>query len=190
MSTQVDQFIHEHLPAASAMPQLIFERPELQFPEQLNAAVELLDRRVAAGHGARILLRDARGALTYAQVLDRVNQFGRVLIEDMQLVTGNRVLLRGGNSIAMAIAWLAVVKVGLIAVATMPMLRARELTDVIRKGRISHALCVDALTEELFLAQQQCPTLANITTLESLQRIAASKSTDCPLRKRRTTILH
>ena len=180
MSTQVDQFIHEHLPAASAMPQLIFERPELQFPEQLNAEVELLDRRVAAGHGARILLRDARGALTYAQVLDRVNQFSRVLIEDMQLVTGNRVLLRGGNSIAMAIAWLAVVKVGLIAVATMPMLRARELTDVIRKGRISHALCVDALTEELFLAQQQCPTLANITTLESLQRIATSKSTDCP----------
>lgn len=180
MSTQVDQFIHQHLPAASAMPQLIFERPELQFPEQLNAVVELLDRRVAAGHGARILLRDARGALTYAQVLDHVNQFGRVLIEDMQLVTGNRVLLRGGNSIAMAIAWLAVVKVGLIAVATMPMLRARELTDVIRKGRISHALCVDALTEELFLAQQQCPTLANITTLESLQRIATSKSTDCP----------
>ncbi|HPT57422.1 MAG TPA: AMP-binding protein [Casimicrobium sp.] len=180
MSTQVDQFIHQHLPAASAMPQLIFERPELQFPEQLNAVVELLDRRVAAGQGARILLRDARDALTYAQVLDRVNQFGRVLIEDMQLVTGNRVLLRGGNSIAMAIAWLAVVKVGLIAVATMPMLRARELTDVIRKGRISHALCVDALTEELFLAQQQCPTLANITTLESLQRIAASKSTDCP----------
>jgi len=180
MSTQIDQFIHQHLPAASAMPQLIFERPELQFPEQLNAVVELLDRRVAAGYGARILLRDAREALTYAQVLDRVNQFGRVLIEDMQLVTGNRVLLRGGNSIAMAIAWLAVVKVGLIAVATMPMLRARELTDVIRKGRISHALCVDALTEELFLAQQQCPTLANITTLESLQRIATSKSTDCP----------
>lgn len=180
MSTQVDQFIHEHLPEASAMPQLIFERPELQFPDQLNAVVELLDRRVAEGHGARILLRDARDALTYAQVLDRVNQFGRVLIEDMQLVTGNRVLLRGGNSIAMAIAWLAVVKVGLIAVATMPMLRARELTDVIRKGRISHALCVDALTEELFLAQQQCPTLAKITTLESLQQIAASKSTDCP----------
>ena len=180
MSTQIDQFIHQHLPAASAMPQLIFERPELQFPEQLNAVVELLDRRVAAGYGARILLRDAREALTYAQVLDRVNQFGWVLIEDMQLVTGNRVLLRGGNSIAMAIAWLAVVKVGLIAVATMPMLRARELTDVIRKGRISHALCVDALTEELFLAQQQCPTLANITTLESLQRIATSKSTDCP----------
>ena len=60
MSTQVDQFIHQHLPAASAMPQLIFERPELQFSEQLNAVVELLDRRVAAGHGARILLRDAR----------------------------------------------------------------------------------------------------------------------------------
>jgi 2-aminobenzoate-CoA ligase len=180
MSTQIDQFIHARLPAASAMPQLIFERPELQFPTQLNAVVELLDRTVAKGNGAHILLRDARETLTYAQVLDRVNQVGHVLIEDMKLVTGNRVLLRGGNSIAMAIAWLAVVKVGLIAVTTMPMLRSRELIDVIRKGQISHALCVDALTEELFLAQQQCPVLEKITTLESLQASATAKSTDCP----------
>ena len=73
--------------------------------------------------------------LTYAQVLDRVNQTARVLIEDFGLVTGNRVLLRGGNSIDMAIGWLATVKAGLIAVATMPLLRARELTAVIQKAR-------------------------------------------------------
>lgn len=180
MSTQIDRFVHDRLPSADAMPQLIFERPELQFPAQLNAVVELLDRRVARGEDSRILLRDARQSLTYAEVLDRVNQVGHVLIGDMGLVTGNRVLLRGGNSIAMAIAWLAVVKVGLIAVTTMPMLRARELCDVISKGRISHALCVEALTEELVLAQQQCPTLAHITTLEALLDTAANKSTDCP----------
>ncbi len=183
MSTQIDRFVHERMPAAGAMPQLIFERPELQFPGQLNAVVELVDRHVADGNGSRILLRDARQALTYADVLDRVNQIGHVLIDDMRLVSGNRVLLRGGNSIAMAIAWLAVVKVGLIAVTTMPMLRSRELCDVIRKGEISHALCVEALTEELLLAQQQCPVLTHIVTLESLQQTATTKSTDCPAAK-------
>ena len=125
MVTQVDRFVHDRMPSADDLPQFIFERPELQFPAQLNAVVELLDRNISKGNAQRIMLRDARESLTYAQVLDRVNQLARALIEDYGLVSGNRVLLRGGNSIDMAVAWLAVVKVGLIAVATMPMLRAQ-----------------------------------------------------------------
>ncbi|MEO7254046.1 MAG: AMP-binding protein [Casimicrobium sp.] len=180
MSTQIDRFVHDRMPDASELPQLIFERPELQFPAQLNAVVELLDGNVVKGNGERILLRDARESLTYAQVLDRVNQLGRALLEDYGLVSGNRVLLRGGNSIDMAVAWLAVVKIGLIAVATMPMLRARELTDVIRKAQVSFALCVDALTEELLLAQTQCTVLTRIVTFTEVKQVASGKSTACP----------
>ena len=73
------------MPAASDLPQFIFDQPELQFPAQLNAVVELLDGNVVKGNGERILLRDARGALTYAQALDRVNQLGSALIEDYGL---------------------------------------------------------------------------------------------------------
>ncbi len=171
------------MPAPEDMPRLIFERPELQFPARLNAVVELLDRNVVKGNADRVLLRDARESLTYAQVLDRVNQQARVLTEDMGLVSGNRVLLRGGNSIEMAIAWLAVVKVGLIAVATMPLLRARELIDVIMKGQITHALCANALLEELHVAQMECPTLMQVTTFDALMDAAHSKSTDCPAAK-------
>ncbi len=183
MVTQVDRFVHDRMPAADDLPQFIFERPELQFPAQLNAVVELLDRNVSKGNGQRNMLRDARESLTYAQVLDRVNQLARVLIEDYGLVSGNRVLLRGGNSIDMAVAWLAVVKVGLIAVATMPMLRSRELIDVINKGRVSHALCADALTEELQFAQAQCPVLGTIITFSEARHAARGKSTDCPAAK-------
>ena len=181
MTTQVDRFVHDRMPPPEDMPQLIFELPELQFPDKLNAVVELLDRNVAKGNGNRVLLRDARESLSYAQVLDRVNQRVRVLIEDMGLVSGNRVLLRGGNSIEMAIAWLAAVKAGLIAVATMPMLRARELNDVINKGQISHALCATALLTELQIAQAQCPVLTNVLTFDALTEQARRKSTDCPV---------
>ena len=180
MSTQIDRFVHDRMPPTEDMPQLIFELPELQFPHQFNAVVELLDRNVAKGNGNRVLLRDARQSLTYAQVLDRVNQQARTLTEDMGLVSGNRVLLRGGNSIEMAVAWLAVVKVGLIAVATMPMLRARELVDVINKGHISHALCATALLAELQSAQAQCPILTSVVSFDALAESAAHKSTDCP----------
>ncbi len=180
MVTQVDRFVHERMPNAEDLPQLIFERSELQFPAKLNAVVELLDRNVVKGNGARILLRDARESLTYAHVLDRVNQLARVLMEDCGLFSGNRVLLRGGNSIDMAVAWLAVVKAGLIAVATMPMLRSRELIDVINKGQVRHALCADALMEELQLAQAHCPVLAKTTTFSEMRRSANGKSTECP----------
>ncbi len=180
MTTQVDRFVHDRMPAIEDMPRMIFELPELQFPHKLNAVVELLDCNVAKGNGNRVLLRDAQQTLTYAQVLDRVNQQAHVLTEDMGLVSGNRVLLRGGNSIEMAVAWLAVVKVGLIAVATMPMLRARELVDVINKGQISHALCATALLAELQSAQAQCPMLTSVVSFDALADSAAHKSTDCP----------
>ena len=75
------------------------------------------------------------------QVRERVDRICRVLVEDLGLVPGNRVLLRGGNSIGLALAWLAVVKAGLIAVATMPLLRARELGDIIDKAQPTVALC-------------------------------------------------
>lgn len=183
MTTQIDRFVHDRMPAAADLPQMIYELPELRIPEQVNAVVALLDRHVASGHGDRVLLRDARGALTYAQVLDRVNQTARVLTEDYGLVTGNRVLLRGGNSIDMAIGWLATVKAGLIAVATMPLLRARELAAVIQKGEIGFALCADALLDELAAAQRDCPTLQTIVGFDDLKACAAGKSTDCPAAK-------
>lgn len=180
MTTQIDRFVHDRMPPIEDMPQLIFELPELQFPDKINAVVELLDRNVVKGNGNRVLLRDARQSLTYAQVLDRVNQQARVLVEDMGLVSGNRVLLRGGNSIEMAVAWLAVVKVGLIAVATMPMLRARELTDVINKGQIAHAICATALLIELQTAQAQSAVLKSVLTFDELAHSARGKRTDCP----------
>jgi 2-aminobenzoate-CoA ligase len=91
-----------------------------------------------------------------------VDRIAQVLTEDLGLVPGNRVLLRGGNSIGMALAWLAVVKAGLMAVATMPLLRARELGDIIDKAQPTVALCDAKLLDELQQAQTQHPVLQTI----------------------------
>ena len=81
------------------MAQLRYDRPEFQFPDQLNLVEELLDKAPAKGFGDRPLLRSSRITLSYADVRDRVDRICRVLTEDLGLVPGNRVLLRGGNSI-------------------------------------------------------------------------------------------
>ncbi len=116
---------------------------------QLNLVTELLDKAAIKGFSDRPLLRSPRITLTYHEVSDRVNRIAQVLTEDYGLVPGNRVLLRGGNSVGMALAWLAVVKAGLIAVATMPLLRASELGDIIVKAQPTLALCDIKLLDEL-----------------------------------------
>ena len=68
MTTQMDRFVHDRMPAVADLPQMLYELPELQFPGKLNAVVELLDRHVADGDGERVLLRDARGVLADFQL--------------------------------------------------------------------------------------------------------------------------
>src|SRR4051794_31318034 len=132
-SAHVDRFVQERLPPSSQWPVLRYDLPELRLPAQLNLVEQLLDRADVKGFANRPLLRSSRITLTYSDVRDRVDRIARVLTEDLALVPGNRVLQRGGNSIGMALSWLAVVKAGLVAVGTMPMLRARELVDIIEK---------------------------------------------------------
>lgn len=161
-SAQIDRFVHERLPAAQQMPMLCLDAPELQFADQLNLVQELLDKAPLKGFAHFPMLRSDRQVLSYADARVRVDRIAHVLVQDLALVPGNRVLLRGGNSIAMALSMLAVMKAGLVAVATMPLLRAKELGEIIDKCRPAAALCDAALLHELELAQAQSPWLKDI----------------------------
>ena len=172
MSAQTDRFVLDHLPPRDQWPQMRYDLAELQLPAQLNAAEELLDKAVMKGFGNRPLLRSPRVTFTYAQARERVDRIAQVLTEDLGLVPGNRVLLRGGNSVGMALAWLAVVKAGLVVVATMPLLRARELGDIIDKSQPVAAICDAKLLGELEQAQQEQPALKTILKLRRPRRPA------------------
>ena len=165
-SAHVDTFARDRLPAPADLPEFIFELPELQFPPRLNCAVELLDKRVgtgADGWGARRCLIAPDGtAWTYAELNAQANRIANVLVHDMGLVPGNRVLLRAANSPMLAACWFAVIKAGGIAVGTMPMLRAKELEKIIDKAQVSHALCDAALGDELALAAAASPVLREV----------------------------
>jgi 2-aminobenzoate-CoA ligase len=185
-SAQTDRFVHERLPAPAQWPTLLYDRPELQLPAQCNLVKELLDRAPDKGWGDRPLLRSPSGILTYRAVREQVDRTCRVLVEDLGLVPGNRVLLRGGNSAAMAISWLAVVKAGGVAVATMPLLRAREIGDIIDKAQPTLALCDARLLQELELARRERPGLATVVPFnaggaaDSLEARAAHKQAGVP----------
>ena len=161
-SAHVDTFAAEHLPPVDQQPEFHFDLPGLQFPERLNCATELLDRHVAAGRGERMCLRAPGVRWTYADLQERVNRIANVLVHEMGVVPGNRVLLRAPNNPMLVACWFAVMKAGAIAVTTMPLLRAKELNAIVDIGQVTHALCDAALTEELHLTAAACPQLAHI----------------------------
>ncbi|MEH3086663.1 MAG: AMP-binding protein [Xylophilus ampelinus] len=161
-SAHQDTFARDRLPPPEAQPAYRFDLPELQFPERLNCATELLDRAVASGWGDRTCIVGAGLRWTYADLQDWADRIARVLVEDMGLVPGNRVLLRAPNTPMLAAAWFAVMKAGGIAVATMPLLRAKELQAIVAKAEVSHALCDLRLADELRAAAAECPTLRQV----------------------------
>ena len=145
----VDHFCRESLPPRELWPSMPYDGiPELAYPARLNCAAELLDKTVAAGHGARSVFHFAGARWTYAQLLETANRIARVLVEDLGVVPGNRVLLRGPNHPMLAACWFAVLKAGGVVVCTMPLLRARELTFVADKARIALALTDGRLAAE------------------------------------------
>jgi len=158
-TAHVDTFAFDNLPPQDQWPEFIFELPDLHFPERLNCATELLDNAVNAGFGERPCILAPGTRWTYADLLARANQIANLLVGELGLVPGNRVLLRGANSPMMAACWFAVIKAGGIAVATMPLLRAKELTETVNLAHVGLALCEAALAEELTLALPECPTL-------------------------------
>jgi 2-aminobenzoate-CoA ligase len=161
-SAHVDTFARDNLPPRKDWPEMLFELPELRYPARLNCAVELLDGALPKGWRDRTAIRAMDGHCTYGQLLAQANRIARVLVEDMDLQPGNRVLLRGPNNPMMAACWFGVFKAGGIVVGTMPLLRAKELTEIIDKAQVTHALCDKRLQAELQSALLACPTLTSV----------------------------
>ena len=168
-SAHVDTFARDRLPPQALMPDFIFELPELQFPAQLNCAWELLDRHVAEGRGERICIRAPGLLWTYRDLQEQANRIAHVLVRELGLVPGHRVLLRAPNNPMLAACWFAVMKAGGIAVATMPLLRAKELKAVLDIAQCSHALCDKALAQEMEAAAQACPQLRHLCYFNNVQ---------------------
>jgi 2-aminobenzoate-CoA ligase len=156
-SAHVDTFARDHLPPPDQWPEFIFTRPELQYPARLNCVGPFLDRWVEQGSGDEPCIFSPEVNYTYRELQQLVNRIANVLVGKLGLVTGGRVLLRSANNPMMVATYLAVLKAGGIVVATMPLLRAREVAYPIQKAKIALALCDGKLADEM----EKARTLAN-----------------------------
>jgi 2-aminobenzoate-CoA ligase len=146
-SGHVDSFARDNLPAAESWPDFMLDG--FRYPERLNIGVELTDAMVAKGFGDHTALIGNGRRRTYKELSDWTNKLANALVENLKLKPGNRVLIRSANNPAMVACWLAATKAGAVVVNTMPMLRAGELSAIVDKAEISHALCDTRLMDEM-----------------------------------------
>ncbi|MBV8689483.1 MAG: AMP-binding protein [Candidatus Eremiobacteraeota bacterium] len=154
-TAHVDTFARQHLPPRSQWPDLIFTRPEFHYPDRLNCASRLLDRHITSGRARRRCLLSQGVSWTYADLFEKSNQIAHVLVDDLGVRPGNRVLLRGPNTPMLAACWFAVMKAGAIAVTTMPLYRSSELEYMIEKAQIGFALCDERFVADLETAGER-----------------------------------
>src|ERR1700754_1647535 len=181
-SGHVDDFARRNLPPPEQWPELPLDRPEFQYPDFLNAAVELTDRIVAKGMGDRIALIGNGRQRTYKELADWSNRLAHALVENYGVKPGNRVLIRSGNNPALVAAWLAATKAGAVVVNTMPMLRAGELTKIVDKAEIGIALTDNRIADELVACAKDSRFLTKVVGFDGtsnhdaeLDRIALDK---------------
>jgi 2-aminobenzoate-CoA ligase len=170
-----DTFVRDHLPPPEAQPLYIFDIDEVRYPQALNAGAELIDRAVERGWGERRAVLTEDGAWTYAQLKQASDRYAQVLVEDLGLVPGGRVLLRAPNSAELVALWLAVLRAGGVVVTTMPLLREAELAPVIAKGRIGMAVCADDLAQDLEQVRDGGQPDLRVLTYGELEARAADK---------------
>jgi 2-aminobenzoate-CoA ligase len=176
----VDTFARDNLPPPDQWPEFLLEG--FNYPDQINAAVELTDRMVARGFGDRTALIGNGRRRTYKELTDWTNRIARALVEDYGVKPGNRVLVRSANNPAMVACWLAATKAGAVVVNTMPLLRAGELSKIVEKAEIGLALCDTRLMDELVACAKTSPVLKKVVGFDGtanhdaeIDRIALDK---------------
>ncbi len=179
-SAHVDSFTRDNLPPPETWPDFLLTG--FDYPERLNAAVELTDRMVERGFGDHTALIGQGRMRTYKELADWTNRLARSLVEDLGLEPGNRVLIRSANTPAMVACWLAAVKAGGVVVNTLPDLQSDDLTTIIDKAEVKLALCDTRLMDALVTAAKTSRFLKTVIGFDGtanfdaeLDRLALNK---------------
>ena len=179
-TAHLDTFARDNLPPEAEWPE--FRLGGFDYPDRLNAAVELTDRMVERGFGDHTALIGNGRQRTYKELSDWTNRLARSLVEDLGVQPGNRVLIRSANNPAMVACWLAATKAGAVVVNTMPMLRATELATYVDTAEIAFALCDTRLMDEMVACAKDSAFLKKVVGFDGtsnhdaeLDRLALTK---------------
>jgi len=148
-TAHVDRYVLDNLPAPEHLPELVYGRPEICYPDRLNCIQELLICHGENGRHGQIAIKSPDQQWTYQELIDRASRVAEALTEDLSFIPGNRVLLHGYNSPMTIAIWCGVLMAGGIVVATMPMLRSMEIIKVCDKAKVNFIMSDVRMMDEI-----------------------------------------
>ncbi|SEP00164.1 2-aminobenzoate-CoA ligase [Halogranum amylolyticum] len=157
----------EHLPDGELAPDPVYALPEVNYPEHVNVAEELVDRHVAEGRGDNVAIRFREQEITYAELLEKVNSLGNAL-HSLGVEPGDRMLVRFPNRPEAIVTCLAAQKIGAVPQPSMKLLRAKELSEIIEDAGIRFAVVYDDLLDELEGAAENVDLLEEIVVVDDV----------------------
>ena len=113
-TAHTDTFARDNLPPVKNWPDFLLNG--FDYPAELNVGTELTDVMVEKGFGDHTALIGNGRRRTYKELADWTNRIAHVLVDDIGIQPGNRVLIRSANNPAMVACWLAATKVGAVGV--------------------------------------------------------------------------
>jgi 2-aminobenzoate-CoA ligase len=120
-------------PPRQLWPDKIYTLPELSYPETFNACYELLDANLALGRASAPAIYAGNSVITYAQLANEVMKIAGAL-RQRGVKSGDAVLMRLLNRPHFISTFLALLRIGAVAVPTAPLLRYREIDAIIRSA--------------------------------------------------------
>jgi 2-aminobenzoate-CoA ligase len=120
-------------PPQELWPEKIYNLPDLSYPDTFNACYELLDANLAIGRGSAPAIYSADSIITYTQLTDEVMKIAGAL-RQQGVKADDGVLIRLLNRTHFIATFLAVLRIGAVALPTAPLLRHREISAIIENA--------------------------------------------------------
>lgn len=140
--------------------------PRVTFPRYYNAAVDLVDRHVDEGRGARLAYLDDRTRLTYAELAERVNRAGNALRE-LGVQMEQRVMLVMHDTVDFPAVFLGAMKIGAVPVPVNTLLTAEDYAFMLEDSRARVLVVSDALLPKLEPGIAKAPLLEHTIVASS-----------------------
>ncbi|GAC1538981.1 MAG: benzoate-CoA ligase family protein [Polyangiales bacterium] len=133
----------------------------LTFPRPYNAAVDLVDRHVVGGRGARVAVHDDAGATTYAELAARVAQAGHAL-RRLGVQVEQRVMLAMLDGVELVATMLGAMKIGAVPVPVNTLLAPKDYVHLLADSRARVLVVSDALLAKWGEAIAASPWLTHV----------------------------
>ncbi|PSP67656.1 AMP-dependent synthetase [Halobacteriales archaeon QS_1_69_70] len=150
-------------------PDRFFALPELKYPREINAAVEMVDRHVEGGRGDDVAVYSRDRTLTFAQLKERSDRLGNAL-RTLDVAPGDRVFVRFPNRPEYVVTCLAIQKIGAIPLPSMKLLRAEEIEFMLSDAEAHTAVVAGDLLQEVVEANRSAGTLENVVVAGETER--------------------